>query len=173
MTNSTSNWIEALQKDLGVEVITSPMDRQYIIDVEIKGVHQSLTYLYHIGFTQLSLLTCIDWIEQEKFQLVFILMNWEKGVHIIVRSMLDRKQPEFHTITDIYPGALYYEREVYEFFGVHFKGNPTYQQPLFLERWDAIPPLRKDFDPQAYSDSKFPKREHPHVFKSQFVEVES
>lgn len=173
MTNSTNNWIETLESQLGVQVIKSPMARQYFIDVEKGNVHQALTYLRHIGFTQLSLLTCVDWIEEEKFQLIFILMNWESGTHMIVRSMLDRNAPNFYTITDLYPGALYYEREVYEFFGVHFEGNPTYQQPLFLERWDAMPPLRKDFDPQAYSDSKFPKREHPHVFKAQVVEVES
>jgi NADH-quinone oxidoreductase subunit C len=171
MTNSTSNWIEAVKRDLGVEVLDSPADLQYFIDVEHQNVHQTLTYLRHIGFTQLSLLTCIDWIEKNEFQLVFILMNWDNGVHMLVRSILDRDEPEFTTITDIYPGAVYYEREVHEFFGVHFRGNPTYQKPLFLERWDDMPPLKKDFDPQAYSDSKFPKREHPHVFKSKFVEV--
>lgn len=171
MTNSMSNWIEALEQELGVKVSDSPATQQYMIDVEPENVHRVLSHLKHIGFTQLSLLTCIDWIEQNQFQLVFILLNWDNGVHLLVRAMLDRDNPEFTTVTDIYPGAIYYEREVHEFFGVHFRGNPTYQKPLFLERWDDLPPLRKDFDPQAYSDSKFPKREHTHVFKAKVVEV--
>lgn len=170
MTNSMNSYKEHFQKLLNVEIKDSPADMQLIIDVNSDKFHQTLIALKTDGFRQLSILTCIDWIELNKFQLVAILMNWDTGMHLLVRTLLDRDNPDFHTITSIYPGAIYYEREIFEFFGVHFKGNPTYDKPLFLERWDAMPPLRKDFDPQAYSDSKFPKREHPHVFKAQVVE---
>ncbi len=171
MTNSTNNWIECLKKETGLEAKEGTASLQYVLDVDKQEAHQTLAYLKRAGFGQLSLLTCIDWIEQGTFQLIFILMHWELGHHLIVRALLDRENPEFTTITDIYPGAAYYEREVYEFFGVHFRGSAVYQKPLFLERWDDMPPLRKDFDPQAYSDGKFPKREHPHVFKANVVEV--
>jgi NADH-quinone oxidoreductase subunit C len=58
----------------------------------------------------------------------------------------------------IFPGCKYYEREVHEFFGIKFPGNPDYHKQLILEAWDDMPPLLKDFDPRAYSDKKFAKR---------------
>ncbi|HPJ21851.1 MAG TPA: NADH-quinone oxidoreductase subunit C [Clostridia bacterium] len=146
--------------------ILVPADRQIACIVEPGEVHRALAYLKSSGFAQLSILTCVDWIEDGEFELVYILMNWNEGIHVQLRARIDRNEPVFNTITHIYPGARYYEREVHEFFGIEFKGNEDSYKPLFLERWDAIPPLRKDFDPQAYSDSKFPMRDRDRVFKS-------
>jgi len=112
------------------------------------------------------MLTCVDWIEENEFQLVYLLMNWELGVRLQVRTRIDRDNPVFTTVTNIYPGAKYYERDVHEFFGVEFEGNPDSYKQLFLENWDDMPPLRKDFDPVAYSDRKFPKREYKKDFNT-------
>ncbi|MCJ7718033.1 MAG: NADH-quinone oxidoreductase subunit C, partial [Anaerolineales bacterium] len=118
-----------------------------------------------IGWKQLTLLTCVDWIEENTFQLVYILFNWENGVTLQVRTKINREKPDFTTITNIFPGAQYYERDVHEFFGVNFEGNPMSFKPLFLELWKDIPPLRKDFDTQKFSDENFPKREYKGDFR--------
>ena len=80
---------------------------------------------------------------------------------------VDRDKPVFTTITNIYPGAQYYERDVHEFFGVEFEGNPDSYKQLFLENWDDIPPLRKDFDAVAYSDRKYPARKYKANFSTE------
>ena len=49
---------------------------------------------------------------------------------------------------------------MHEFFGVEFEGNPDSNKQLFLENWDDMPPLRKDFDSIKYSDSKYKMREY-------------
>ena len=64
----------------------------------------------------------------------------------------------------IYPGSKYYEREAFEYFGIRFPGNPDFEKPLILEDWDDMPPLRKDFDPRAYSDAHFSKREYTETY---------
>jgi NADH-quinone oxidoreductase subunit C len=87
-------------------------------------------------------------------------MDWEKAVHVQVRTRVDREHPSMDTILPIYPGCKYYEREAHEFFGIKFPGNPDYEKQLILEQWDDIPPLRKDFDPRAYSNRKFQSREY-------------
>jgi len=69
-----------------------------------------------------------------------------------------------NSILPIYPGCKYYERECHEFFGVKFPGNPDYEKQLILENWDDIPPMRKDFDPEAYSTRKFPQREYSETY---------
>lgn len=119
-----------------------------------------LTALKNNGFTQLSYLSAVDWIDENKFEMIYILMNWELAYHLQIRTKIDREMPEIASVISVFPGARYYERECYEFFGVHFPGNPEYHKQLILENWDSIPPLRKDFDPKAYSDQKFPTREY-------------
>lgn len=137
-----------------------PKDNQASFDFNSNDVHSVLAYVKSQGFRQLSILTCIDWIKENEFQLVFIVFNWESGVRLQIRTRIDRENPQFNTITSIYPGAQYYERDVHEFFGVEFIGNADSYKQLFLENWDDMPPLRKDFDSQKYSDKKYPVREY-------------
>jgi len=141
-------------------------ESQVGIDVENNEVHTLLAYLKSMGWKQLSILTNIDWIKEDKFQLVYIIFNWDNPIYIQVRTKIDRENPVFRTITSVYPGAKYYERDVHEFFGVEFEGNPDSMKQLFLENWDEMPPLRKDFDAKAYSDRKYAKREYTTDFSN-------
>lgn len=145
----------------------TPSELQFAVVVKPEAIHNSLAYLRQKGFTQLSIVTCIDWIKDAELELVYVLFSWTEGLHVQLRARVDRENPVMVTATDIFPGAQYYEREVHEFFGVDFPGNEDAAKPLFLEIWDDIPPLRKDFDPQAYSDSKFPMRERGNEFVSE------
>ena len=47
------------------------------------------------------------------------------------------------SIYDVYPIAEIYEREIHDFFGVEFEGNPRLHQELFLDKWKGEPPLKK------------------------------
>jgi NADH-quinone oxidoreductase subunit C len=123
-------------------------------------VHQLLSTLKLAGWKQMSYLSAVDWPIDNEFELIYILMNWDKAVHVQIRTRIDRENPVMESILPIFPGCKYYERECHEFFGVKFPGNPDYHKQLILEGWDDIPPLRKDFDPRAYSDAHFPKREY-------------
>ncbi len=167
MTNSMSNVkmvseiIENSYKVLKKEVIS-----QYQVSFEVNkdDVHSILTLLKTSGWIQLSYLSAIDWPEENEFELVYIVFNWDKAVHIQIRTRLNRENPVMNSILPIFPGCKYYERETHEFFGIKFPGNPGHEKQLILEEWDDIPPLRKDFDPRAYSDRKFVKREYSNDF---------
>lgn len=141
---------------------------QVSLIVENHDLHRMLSFLKTSGWIQLSYLTAVDWLEDEEFELVYIVFNWDKPVHIQVRTRIprDRENASFDTIMPIYPGCKYYEREVHEFFGIKFPGNPDFHKQLILEGWDDMPPLLKDFDPKAYSDRKFPKRKYTEDFSN-------
>jgi NADH-quinone oxidoreductase subunit C len=134
---------------------------QIAFEVEKNDIHQTLSALKLAGWKQLSYLSAVDWIEEGKFELVYLVFNWDEALYVQVRAMIERENPEMNSIISVFPGAKYYEREAHEFFGIKFPGNPDYHKQLILENWDDIPPLRKDFDPSVYSDRKFPKREYP------------
>ncbi len=164
MTNSMSNIEElrTLVKSSATMISEELIDQQQIaFCIDKDDIHQTLSTLKLAGWKQLSYLSAVDWIEDNQFELVYILFNWDKPVYVQLRTKIDRNQPVMNSIITIFPGAKYYEREAHEFFGIAFPGNPDYEKQLILERWDDIPPLRKDFDPSAYSDRKFPKREYP------------
>lgn len=61
-----------------------------------------------------------------------------------LKVKLSKQKPIIDSIVDIFPSADYFEREIHDFFGVEFKGNPKLHLKLFLpEDWKAKPPLKK------------------------------
>jgi len=170
MMNSTnskpglSEIVSELDGRFALEGVSYVQYHEVAIDMVEPDLHQGLTYLKNAGFRQLSALTCVDWLEEGVFQLIFNVFDWKKGIRVILRVKIPRENPRFTTITSIYNGAKYYEREVHEFFGVVFDGNPDALKQLFLENWDDLPPMRKDFDSRAYSDRKYVKREYKTSF---------
>ncbi|MCX7653528.1 MAG: NADH-quinone oxidoreductase subunit C [Fervidobacterium sp.] len=162
MTNSTNNIQEffgRLKTLYNVEF--SEIDsKQFKIIAEPDKMLPLLAYLKEVGYSHLSILTCVDWIEQKKFELVYILFNWSNGITFLVSTFIDRDKPIFYTVKDMWPTAEYYERDVHEFFGVEFEGNENCKKPMILELWNDLPPLRKDFDPLKYSKEHYPDREY-------------
>lgn len=109
------------------------------------------------------LLSAVDWIEDDFFELCFILTSYERdddeytdsqGLHIILKTRIPREKPQFKTTTGIFPNAEPYEREIHELFGIKFEGHKRLT-PLLLERDYEIPPFRKDFDTRKYVEDVF------------------
>ena len=167
MTNSMSNteFVTNLVEN-NIKVLSTEVVDKYQVSFEVKkeDVHSLLTLLKTSGWIQLSYLSAVDWPLDNEFEVVYIVFNWDKAVHIQIRARLDRDTASINSILPIYPGCKYYEREAHEFFGIKFPGNPDHEKQLILEEWDDIPPLRKDFDPRAYSDRKFSKMEYKNDF---------
>lgn len=122
-----------------------------------------LKYLKDEGFDHLALVTCVDWIEQNEFEIVYVLTSYmknntdysaEQQLHLFLKTRILRKKPELKSVIEIYENAEPYEREIHELFGVHFEGHPRLT-PLFLERKYEIPPFRKDFDTRKYVEDTF------------------
>ena len=165
MNKDMMNLVDDVKSKFNLLNVDYPKDNQVAMDFEKEEVHAVLAHVRAQGWIQLSLLTCVDWLEENKFQLVFLVFNWQNGIRIQIRAKIDRDAPQFTTITGIYPGAKYYERDVHEFFGVEFEGNPDSYKQLFLENWDSIPPMRKDFNSQEYSDTKYTAREYKRDYR--------
>lgn len=119
-----------------------------------------LSGMKDMGFLQMSLISAVDWDKEGRFELVYNLVSWEHKLTGAVHVDLSRTEPEAQSVINLWPTAKYYEWDINEFFGIVFRGNPMNGKTLFLEGWDDIPPMRKDFDPRAYSDRKYPSRDY-------------
>jgi len=115
-----------------------------------------ITYLRDIKeYKHLVLLTAVDWIDDNKFQLTYLLNNPEKKSDIGVKVLIERENPEMESIHHLWKQAKTYQRELHEMFGINFPGSPKVDEPFILEGWTDIPPYRRDFDTRKYSEETY------------------
>jgi len=134
-----------------VEVfIPDNQKRRIHVKINQEEVESLAKFLKKNGFDHLSFITCVDWIEEGKFELVYGLHSYEKKVVVLIKTLISRENPSQKTLMHLWEQARTYEREIHEMFGVFFEGNPRLI-PFILEDWKGIPPMRKDFDSRKYS----------------------
>jgi NADH-quinone oxidoreductase subunit C len=112
-----------------------------------------------LGFKHLVLLTAVDYIEDGKFQLTYLLNNPEKKIDIGVRVLIYRDNATMESAHHLWETISTYQRELKEMFGIDFPGSPRVNEPFILEGWQEIPPYRRDFDTKAYAQKFFHQRD--------------
>ncbi len=91
-------------------------------------------------------ITGVDWLAEQQMEVVYDFVHLVTGARVTLRTRVPRAQPELPTISEIYPGANWHERETHDFFGIVFTGHPGLI-PLLLPEDARFHPLRKDFAP--------------------------
>lgn len=98
------------------------------------------------GFS-LEAVTGVDWIKEEQLEVVYDYNRTDGQLcRVAVRTRVPRSAPEVPTVSHIFSGANWHERETHEFFGIVFQGHP-YLVPLLLPEDADFHPLLKDFTP--------------------------
>ena len=146
-----SNEIVSILKSKFPESILSSTseDKRIRLLVKREEFHQILSQLKDMGFDHCSDVTCVDYISEGEFELIYHLWSHSKKIRGIVKTRIPRESPAIKSIIDLWVGAQIHEREGHELFGIEFEGNPNLT-PLFLEDWEEMPPFRKDFDIREY-----------------------
>ncbi len=104
------------------------------------------------GFDMLVDITCVDYLNYrgatDRFGLVYLLANTETNDRLTVRVYLDEADLRVASIVDLYEGANWLEREVWDMFGITFDGHPDLRRILMPAEFAAFP-LRKDYPLQG------------------------
>jgi NADH-quinone oxidoreductase subunit C len=101
-------------------------------------------------FNFLSDVTCVDWYPAEpRFEVVYHLLSIPKKERVRLKVRLNSSSPTIDSLTSIWPGANYFEREVFDLFGVRFAGHPYLRRIMMPEDWEGHP-LRKDYPVEGY-----------------------
>ena len=105
----------------------------------------------------------VDYLPEEpRLGVHYELLSMERADRLNVKVRLGVESPELPTVTDIFPGANFDEREVYDMFGVVFAGHPDMRRILLPEDYEGYP-QRRDFpmggEPVLYTfnEHKFPR----------------
>lgn len=97
------------------------------------------------GYNLLSSLTATDWFPTEpRFRVVYHLANLAGRKRLRLAARVSGDDPRIETVTSVWPAANWYEREVFDLFGVQFTGHPGLTRLLLPEDWEGHP-LRKDY----------------------------
>ncbi len=94
--------------------------------------------------------TCVDWFPSEpRFEVVYHLLSISKKERVRLKVRLEGSSPALDSVTVVWPAANYFEREVFDLFGVRFAGHPYLRRLLMPEDWEGYP-LRKDYPVEGY-----------------------
>jgi NADH-quinone oxidoreductase subunit C len=126
------------------------------VTVNAAVLHPVLEYLKeHHGFDMLVDVTAVDYLEYpdavHRFGVIYPLLNTSANVRLIVKTHVDLPDPELPTAIDLWRGADWMEREVYDMFGIVFRGHPDLRRILMPDEFTAFP-LRKDYPLKGYGE---------------------
>lgn len=107
------------------------------------------------GFNMLIAETAVDyWPQQEpRFNIIYQIYCMSKNQMVRVRVPLNGNSPHLPTLEGVYPNANWYEREVWDMFGIVYDGHSDMRRILMPEDWQGHP-LRKDY-PLGYEEVQF------------------
>lgn len=112
-----------------------------------------------MGFVHLSAISCVDWIEEGEFELVYHLWSYEQNQLLSVYVRVAREPGRYQSIYDLYRPAGFFERDIHEMYGLYFEGSPDMEK-FILTEWNGPPPMRKEFDSEAFVAETFDWQEY-------------
>ena len=111
-----------------------------------------------LRFSVLSDLTAVDLPTENVIEVVYHLYSYEPPQQIVIKADVDRDEARIATVEDVWKVANWFEREVFDLFGVLFEGHSDLRRILLPEDWVGYP-LRKDFVEQEEYDGISTERE--------------
>ena len=126
------------------------LDRNELtITVSRENIREACSVLKQ-DFNFFSDLTCADWHPTEpRFHVVYHLLSHELKDRIRLKVKLSGEDPVVESITSVWPAANFFERELFDLFGIRFLGHPNLQRIMMPQDWEGHP-LRKDYPVEGY-----------------------
>jgi NADH-quinone oxidoreductase subunit C len=107
-----------------------------------------------LAFVNITDICGVDWPSREKrFDVVYHLLSPRQNVRIRLKVMTDEATP-VPSLTAVYPGADWFEREAYDFYGIRFTGHPDLRRILTDYGFEGYP-LRKDFPLTGFVEVRY------------------
>ncbi len=150
------NALEKVQEKFSDEIIETHAfrgDETVVIrPAALLSVAQFLKDTPGLDFNYLMDLTAVDYLfyaggrvqKDFRFEVVYHFMSLKNNIRLRLKVAVDEKNPEVETLTGLWASANWYEREVWDMYGIRFKGHPNLKRILMYEEFVGHP-LRKDY----------------------------
>lgn len=157
--------LEKISKDLEKKQITLTED-DYMIFMSInqEDAIEIISYLKEQNFNLLTDLSAVDYPDKEKrFEIIYNLLNIYENKRIIVKFSID-DQVKVESITHLFNAAIWYEREVWDMFGISFINNPDLRRILTDYGFEGHP-LRKDFPLTGFKEIRYDESQQKVIYE--------
>ena len=147
---------------------TGVVDRHEVVHGEISvwvSTDNWVTFARHLRdcgrcrFDFFTFLTAVD-VEAEGFEVVMHLYSVRRQHHVNVKTLVPRDNPRVPTLSELWLGANWCERETWELFGIDFEGHPNLVKLLLPVEFEGFP-LRKDFLLMTREAKEWPGEKEP------------
>jgi NADH-quinone oxidoreductase subunit C len=151
-----STAVKNLQTIFGSAIEVTDFRDNKRVRVPPEQIHECLKFLKEQnGFDMLTDLAGIDYLgypnAADRFAVLYSLTNTSSGERLFVKAYVNDPNPELPTVTDLWKGADWMEREVFDLFGITFTGHPDLRRILMPDEF-AGHPLRKDYPLRGYGE---------------------
>jgi NADH-quinone oxidoreductase subunit C len=141
----------AAVKALATLATDAKFDRaELTITVARESIVAACQAVKQAGYNFLEDVTAVDWYPSEpRFQITYHILSFsfKQRIRLVVR--LDGGDAAVDSITGVWPAANFYEREIFDLFGVHIGGHPNLTRIMMPIDWEGHP-LRKDYPVEGY-----------------------
>jgi NADH-quinone oxidoreductase subunit C len=143
--------IQALRAAHPDAITNAKFDRNELtLVIAADQIRAACRTLQTAGYNFLEDVTCVDWYPAEpRFQVTYHILSHKLKERVRLHVMVESIDPSVDSITPVWPSANFYEREVWDLFGVRFNGHPGLRRIMLPEEWDGHP-LRKDYPVEGY-----------------------
>ena len=139
----------------------------FVAPDSLQKVAKTLKEDSDLNFEYLSDIRGVDYLDQDReprFEAVYELYSFERNHSVRIRVGLEEENPSVPTVSDLWKGALFPERELFDMFGFDIPGHPDLRRIIMPEEWEGHP-LRRDY-PLTTEDVAF---SHNREYKSELV----
>jgi NADH-quinone oxidoreductase subunit C len=155
MGNEVTLWLNNLLTEIEGIKFRQKSSRRVRIDVAAASLPALLELLQgKASYVHLSAISCVDWIEDGEFELIYQLWSYESQSLVSAHIRIPRDPGVYLSVFDLYQPAAFFERDIHEMYGVYFEGSPDMSK-FILTEWEGPPPMRKDFDAEAWVNETF------------------
>lgn len=137
---------------LGAELIEdAKFDRSELTLTVAPGhIRDAASRVQAAGYNFLEDITAVDWLPAEpRFQVSYHIVSHRLKERVRLRVFVDSVLVGVDSITTVWPSADFYEREVFDLFGIRFHGHPNLRRIMMPDEFEGHP-LRKDFPVEGY-----------------------
>jgi len=154
------NLVKRIKEMIPVENFKKQNSMLCFFTVQEQHIELILSYLKNNeGYTDLIFLQAVDYLEENKFMMTYMLNNLERGMNLGINVFIDREKAEMTSIHRLWSHVWQFQREIHELYGINFPGSPRVTEPFVLEGWEEMPPMRRDFDTMEYVERTFYPRD--------------
>ena len=160
--NNLEDLEKKINSELGTKIKESKIKHnQLYLDIESDDLIDVCTFVKidkDTKFRQLIDITAVDYLQKNKrFKLVYLLLSHEFNQRMIISYFISENEI-INSLTKVFPAANWMEREVFDMYGINFKGHPDLRRILTDYNFKGFP-LRKDFPLTGFDEVRYSEEE--------------